>query len=88
MLVRTLRSAFCARVDAQTREMARAELPELCDGRYTDCVFVAHQIDEAVSLADRAGVLSVRAAWISQILTSFFASAPAQAETQPRPLPD
>lgn len=48
-----------ASLDAQTREIMQLELTTIWSGRQT-VIFVTHQLDEAVYLADRVVVLSTR----------------------------
>jgi NitT/TauT family transport system ATP-binding protein len=49
-------------LDAQTRESMQAELLKIWDARKKTAVFVTHQIDEAVYLADRVVAFSARPA--------------------------
>ncbi|SEG87786.1 NitT/TauT family transport system ATP-binding protein [Actinacidiphila yanglinensis] len=49
-------------LDAQTRESMQAELLKIWDARKKTAVFVTHQIDEAVHLADRVLAFSARPA--------------------------
>jgi NitT/TauT family transport system ATP-binding protein len=51
-------------LDAQTRESMQAELLKIWDARKKTAVFVTHQIDEAVYLADRVVAFSARPARI------------------------
>ena len=56
-----------AALDAQTREVMQLELTTIWSGRQT-VVFVTHQLDEAVYLADRVVVLSSRPARVRDII--------------------
>ena len=49
-----------AALDAQTREIMQRELLKIWTGRKKTVLFITHQIDEAVYLADRVLVLSYR----------------------------
>ena len=51
-------------LDAQTRETMQSELLKIWDERKKTAIFVTHQIDEAVYLADRVIVFSARPARI------------------------
>lgn len=51
-------------LDAQTRETMQSELLKIWDERKKTAVFVTHQIDEAVYLADRVVAFSARPARI------------------------
>ncbi|WP_433887643.1 ABC transporter ATP-binding protein [Streptomyces sp. CA-111067] len=51
-------------LDAQTRESMQAELLKIWDARKKTAVFVTHQIDEAVYLADRVIAFSARPATV------------------------
>ena len=53
-------------LDAQTRETMQSELLKIWDSRRKTAIFVTHQIDEAVYLADRVVALSARPARIVQ----------------------
>jgi NitT/TauT family transport system ATP-binding protein len=53
-------------LDAQTRETMQSELLKIWDERKKTALFVTHQIDEAVYLADRVLALSARPARIVQ----------------------
>lgn len=56
-------------LDSITRVMMRAELLRIWQTERRTIVFVTHDIDEAVQLADRVVVLSSRPAKIQEILT-------------------
>ena len=53
-----------ASLDAQTREVMQQELLKVWSGRKKTVIFITHQIDEAVYLADRVIVFSARPATI------------------------
>lgn len=53
-------------LDAQTRETMQSELLKIWDERKKTALFVTHQIDEAVYLADRVVAFSARPARIVQ----------------------
>jgi NitT/TauT family transport system ATP-binding protein len=53
-----------AALDAQTREVMQRELLKLWSSRKKTVLFITHQIDEAVYLADRVIVFSQRPATI------------------------
>jgi len=53
-------------LDAQTREIMQAELLKIWDERKKTAIFVTHQIDEAVYLADRVVAFSTCPARIVQ----------------------
>jgi NitT/TauT family transport system ATP-binding protein len=65
-------------LDAQTRETMQSELLKIWDERKKTAIFVTHQIDEAVYLADRVIAFSSRPARIVQEWTIPF--------ERPRPL--
>jgi len=56
-----------AALDAQTRELMQAELLKIWSGAGMTVVFVTHQIDEAVYLADRVVVMGTRPGRIKQV---------------------
>lgn len=56
-------------LDSITRVMMRVELLRIWEAERRTIVFVTHDIDEAVQLADRVVVLSSRPARIQEILT-------------------
>lgn len=57
-----------ASLDAQTRDFMQAELLKILVRTKTTALFVTHQIDEAVFLADRVAVFSARPARVKQIV--------------------
>jgi NitT/TauT family transport system ATP-binding protein len=57
-----------AALDAQTREILQAELLSIWDRRQKTVVFVTHQLDEAVYLADRVVVLAANPGRVRQIV--------------------
>jgi NitT/TauT family transport system ATP-binding protein len=57
-----------AALDAQTRELMQAELLRIWRGNRKTVLFVTHQIDEAVYLADRVVVMTSRPGQIKAIL--------------------
>jgi NitT/TauT family transport system ATP-binding protein len=58
-----------AALDAQTREFMQVELLKILTRTHTTGLFVTHQINEAVFLANRVVVLSARPASIKEIIT-------------------
>jgi len=56
-----------AALDAQTREFMQAELLKIWAQANKTVVFITHQIDEAVFLADRVAVMGTRPGRIKQI---------------------
>jgi NitT/TauT family transport system ATP-binding protein len=67
-----------AALDAQTRETMQAELLKIWSQARKTVLFITHQIDEAVYLADRVAVMSARPGRIKQVVTIPF--------ERPRPL--
>jgi NitT/TauT family transport system ATP-binding protein len=57
-----------AALDAQTREFMQAELLKILARAGKTALFVTHQIDEAIFLADRVAVFSARPARIKEII--------------------
>jgi NitT/TauT family transport system ATP-binding protein len=57
-----------ASVDAQTRMKLQEDLTRIWEERHTTIVFVTHDIEEAVFLADRVVVMSPRPGRIQEIL--------------------
>jgi NitT/TauT family transport system ATP-binding protein len=55
-------------LDSITRHIMRGELLRIWDAERKTIVFVTHDIEEAVQLADRVVVLSARPAVIQQIV--------------------
>lgn len=62
-----------AALDAQTREIMSAELLRIWSSDRKTVVFITHQIDEAVYLADRVVVLSARPGTVREIIPVDFA---------------
>src|SRR6185295_4438605 len=58
-----------AALDAQTRELMQAELLRIWAASRKTVVFITHQIDEAVYLADRVVVFSARPSVVKATLT-------------------
>jgi len=58
-----------AALDAQTREFMQVELLKILARAGKTGVFITHQIDEAIFLADRVAVFSARPARIREIVT-------------------
>jgi NitT/TauT family transport system ATP-binding protein len=58
-----------AALDAQTREVMQAELLKIWTTAQKTVLFITHQIDEAVYLADRVAVLSARPGRVKGIFT-------------------
>ena len=67
-----------AALDAQTRELMQAELLRVWQETGKTVLFITHQIEEAVYLADRVGVFSARPGRVKTILDVRF--------PRPRPL--
>jgi NitT/TauT family transport system ATP-binding protein len=67
-----------AALDAQTREFMQAELLKIWSEARKTVLFITHQINEAVYLADRVVVLSARPGQVKEIVTIPF--------ERPRPL--
>jgi ABC-type nitrate/sulfonate/bicarbonate transport system ATPase subunit len=67
-----------AALDAQTRELMQAELLKIWSQARKTVLFITHQIDEAVYLADRVAVMSARPGRIKQVFAIPF--------ERPRPL--
>jgi NitT/TauT family transport system ATP-binding protein len=65
-------------LDAQTREIMQRELLTIWASKRKTAIFITHQVDEAVYLADRVVVLSQRPARVATILDIPF--------SRPRPL--
>jgi NitT/TauT family transport system ATP-binding protein len=57
-----------AALDAQTRELMQAELLRIWQETRKTVLFITHQIEEAVYLADRVGVFSARPGHVKAIL--------------------
>jgi NitT/TauT family transport system ATP-binding protein len=67
-----------AALDAQTREVMQAELQRIWLETHCSALYVTHQIDEAIFLADKVVVLSARPGRIQQVIPVDF--------PRPRPL--
>jgi NitT/TauT family transport system ATP-binding protein len=67
-----------AALDAQTREVMQAELQRIWLETHCSALYVTHQIDEAIFLADKVVVLSARPGRIEQVIPVDF--------PRPRPL--
>jgi NitT/TauT family transport system ATP-binding protein len=57
-----------AALDAQTREFMQAELMRIWQGTRRTAVFITHQINEAIYLADRVVVLSARPGRVKNVI--------------------
>ena len=57
-----------AAVDAQTREVLQDELLRIWEETHKTIIFVTHNIDEAVALADRVAVMSANPGTIKEII--------------------
>jgi len=58
-----------AALDAQTREFMQAELLKILARAGKTALFITHQIDEAIFLADRVVVFSARPARVKEVIT-------------------
>lgn len=58
-----------AALDVQTRELMQNELLELWSGTGAACVFVTHDLTEAISLSDRVVVMTAGPATIKDVVT-------------------
>ncbi|MCW2756957.1 MAG: Macrolide export ATP-binding/permease protein MacB [Nocardioidaceae bacterium] len=56
-------------LDVQTRELMQNELLELWSGTGSACVFVTHDLTEAISLADRVVVMTAGPATVKDVVT-------------------
>ncbi|MCK9914348.1 ABC transporter ATP-binding protein [Microbacteriaceae bacterium K1510] len=56
-------------LDAQTREVMQLELLRIWQQGRKTVLFITHQIDEAVFLADRIVVLGRRPGWVKEMIT-------------------
>ncbi len=56
-------------LDVQTRELMQNELLELWSGTGAACVFVTHDLTEAISLADRVVVMTAGPATVKDVVT-------------------
>lgn len=61
-----------AALDAQTREFMQVELLKILEKAKTTALFITHQINEAVFLADRVVVFSARPGTIKEIVPVHF----------------
>jgi NitT/TauT family transport system ATP-binding protein len=59
-----------AAVDAQTRETLQEELLKVWEETRKTIVFITHDIDEAVYLSDRVGIMTARPGSVKALLTS------------------
>jgi len=57
-----------AALDAQTREFMQVELMKILARARTTALFITHQINEAIFLADRVAVFSARPARIKEVI--------------------
>jgi NitT/TauT family transport system ATP-binding protein len=64
-----------AALDAQTREFMQVELLKILAQAKKTAVFITHQIDEAIFLANRVAVFSGRPAKVKEIVAVTLASA-------------
>ncbi|HYU19082.1 MAG TPA: ABC transporter ATP-binding protein [Chloroflexota bacterium] len=58
-----------ASLDAQTREIMQSELLRIWNARRKTVLFITHQIDEAIYLADRAIIFTVRPGRVRETLS-------------------
>jgi NitT/TauT family transport system ATP-binding protein len=58
-----------AALDAQTREIMQGELVKIWEATHKTALFITHQIDEAVYLADRVVVMTARPGRIRDVIT-------------------
>lgn len=73
-----------AALDALTRQTMQYELLRICAEAGTTVVFITHQIDEAVLLGDRVGVMSPRPGRLVKMIDIDFAG-PRRAEIKSLP---
>jgi NitT/TauT family transport system ATP-binding protein len=58
-----------AALDAQTREIMQGELLKIWEATHKTALFITHQIDEAIYLADRVVVMTARPGRIRDVIT-------------------
>jgi NitT/TauT family transport system ATP-binding protein len=58
-----------AALDAQTREIMQSELVKIWEATHKTALFITHQIDEAIYLADRVVVMTARPGRIRDVIT-------------------
>jgi NitT/TauT family transport system ATP-binding protein len=58
-----------AALDAQTREIMQGELVKIWEATHKTALFITHQIDEAIYLADRVVVMTARPGRIRDVIT-------------------
>jgi NitT/TauT family transport system ATP-binding protein len=74
-----------AALDAQTREFMQVELMKILARARKTALFITHQIDEAIFLADRVAVFSARPARVKEIVAvDLPASRTLEVKLQPR----
>ncbi len=74
-----------AALDAQTREFMQSELLKILARTKKTALFITHQIDEAIFLADRVAVFSARPARIKEVVdVDLGQSRTLEAKLQPR----
>ena len=57
-----------ASLDAQTREIMQAELLRIWNATHNTVIFITHQIDEAIFLADRLMIMSARPGRVQEMI--------------------
>jgi NitT/TauT family transport system ATP-binding protein len=73
-----------AALDAQTREFMQVELLKILARAKKTALFITHQIDEAIFLANRVAVFSARPAKVKEIVTVDIGSRSLETKLQPR----
>jgi NitT/TauT family transport system ATP-binding protein len=73
-----------AALDAQTREFMQAELLKILARAKKTALFITHQIDEAIFLANRVAVFSARPAKVKEIVTVDIGVRSLETKLQPR----